>query len=272
MTELRTPAGVWGLRGALAVRLGAAFYAAGGIPVISTEWFLPHQANRAVLSAAAGLALLSAVVVLFLPWQRWGARSMLALSIGGCTMVGAAGWLAPGAVVHYVDLYLLTLVYVGLTQPPGSTLVVLPAAMASYLIGTHGRVTASQAVDAVISAVIAVFVAEALSYVVSRHARAEEGVRQLLEATRQLGRAADEAEAGDLLCRVATELLAAQVAIVYVAQPGSQSRYKSLASRGVRVPVGPQEINIDHEPPGAGECLRRGVTTFVADAASSPLV
>ncbi len=29
---------------------------------------------------------------------------MLALSIGGCTMVGAAGSLAPGAVVHYVDL------------------------------------------------------------------------------------------------------------------------------------------------------------------------
>jgi len=89
-------------------------------------------------------------------------------------------------------------VYVGLTQPPGSTLVVLPAVMASYLIGTHGRVTASQAVDAVISAVIAVFVAEALFYVISRHARAEEGVRQLPEATRQLGRAADEAEAGDL--------------------------------------------------------------------------
>ena len=254
----------------LGVWLGAAFYVLGGVAVLTTLWALPPKVDRVPPSIAALIAIAAGIAMLFVPWHRFSERALLALPLGGFVLIAAAGVAAPHLLEHYVALYLLTLIFVGLTQPPGTALAVYPLAVASFMIGTRADVPSEQVIGAVLTGAFGLFVSEALSLVVTRYRSAERDVRRLLAATRRLASAGDETEAATLLCAVASEVLGADIAMVYTADPNERSRYVSRASHGMD--AGPFTVDILGEPSGIGEALSTGDTIFISDAARSTLV
>jgi diguanylate cyclase (GGDEF)-like protein len=252
------------------VWLGGGFYALGGVAVLTTLWALPSNVDRLPPTVAAGLAIAAGVGMLFVPWPRFGERALLVIPISGFVLIATTGAMAPHLLEHYAPLYLLGLIFVGLTQTPGTAFAVFPLAVASFMIGTRADVPRDQLIGAVLTGVFGLFVSEALSLVVSRYRSAERDVRRLLAATRRLASAADEAEAATLLCAVASEVLGADMAMVYTADPSEGSRYMSRAAHGID--AGPFTVDILGEPSGIGEALRTGDTVFISDAARSTLV
>jgi diguanylate cyclase (GGDEF)-like protein len=257
-------------RQALGVWLGAVFYVLGGLAVLTTLWALPSEVDRGPAIVAAFVAILAGIGMLFVPWHRFSERALLVLPIGGFALIAAAGAAAPHLLEHYVPLYLLALIFVGLTQAPGTALAVFPLAVASFLLGTSADLPSEQFIGAILIGTFGLFVSESLALVVTRYRAAERDVRQLLAATRRLASAGDEMEASALLCTVATEMLHADVALVYTADSAQASRYTSRATHGLS--TGPFAIDIDGEPSGIGEALSTGETVFVSDVARSSLV
>ena len=255
---------------ALGVWLGAVFYVLGGLAVLTTLWALPSEVDRVPAILAAVVAILAGAGMLFVPWHRFSERALLVLPIGGFALIAAAGAAAPHLLEHYVPLYLLALIFVGLTQSPGTALAVFPLAIASFLLGTKADIPSEQFIGAVLTGAFGLFVSESLSLVVKRYRSAERDVRQLLAATRRLASAGEELEAAALLCAVATEMLGADMALVYTADPTQAGRYISRASYGTT--EGPFAIDIDGETSGIGEALSTGETVFVSDVTRSSLV
>ncbi len=252
-------------RRTLAVRLGAIFYVAGGLAVLITEWALPASVNYTVLTGASIIAITAGLGVCALPWERWPRRSLLVLPVAGNFLVGGVGLLAPNALPHYVDLYALTLVYVGLTQPPGSATAIMPLSVLSFVVGTRGPVNGGAVVNAVIAGAIGLFVSEALAHVVTRFGRAEDNLRDLLTATQTLSLAADVQDAADILCEAGRQLLRGDVAVVYTSVADQPGRYVSRSSRGGRLPSSRVTVDIDRERSGLGEALRQGRMSLVSD-------
>jgi diguanylate cyclase (GGDEF)-like protein len=254
----------------LGVWLGAVFYVLGGFAVLTTLWALPVGIDRRPAVIAAVVAIVAGTGMLFVPWHRFSERALLLLPLLGFTIIAIAGKAAPHLLEHYVALYLLALVFVGLTQPPGTVAAVFPLAILSFIVGTNADVPSEQVLNAVLTGIFGLFVSEALALVLTRYRSAERGVAQLLEATRRLSSAGTEAEAAELLCAVASELLGADMAMVYTAEREQSSRYVTRASHGMN--QGPFSIDIAAEPSGIGEALSTGETVFVGDVARSSLV
>lgn len=255
----------------LGVWLGAVFYVLGGLAVLTTLWALPADVDRVPGVIAAVVAIVGGVAMLFVPWHRFSDRALLVLPITGFALIAAAGAAAPHLLEHYVPLYLLALIFVGLTQTPGTALVVFPLAIASFLIGTSADLPSEQFIGAVLTGVFGLFVAESLALVVTRYRSAERDVRELLMATRRLASAGDEKEAAELLCSVATKMLGADKAMVYTADMVTASRYTSRAWYGMD-DAEQFTVDIASESSGIGEALSTGETVFITDVARSTLV
>jgi diguanylate cyclase (GGDEF)-like protein len=123
---------------ARAARVGSAMYIGAALVVLLTTPLLPGGIPVAWITVMATVALVAGFLIPRMPWTRWGASHLVVLPVIGYAMLAISGLLAPGVLLFYIPLYSLTFVYFGLVARPGVPMLMVPVAVASFLLAnTH---------------------------------------------------------------------------------------------------------------------------------------
>lgn len=260
-------------RRASAGRLAGTLYIGGALVVGTTVWMLPVSVDRFVLVLIAGAGVLIGLVVRSLPWQDWPDRAMWILPIGTLVLLALAGRFEPAAVAPYLAFNALVSVFVGLTRSPGSTLVVAPLGLGTYLF-VAGSAGYRHLAGLVIQTFVAVVIGEILSLAVDRHSRTERDMAALLNAAVTLGAATTEREAAAAVTSVLRDLLGADVVTLWRAPEGAdpiggpfvlEGEARSVINLGGDV----TERHADPPEQGIRAAMATGRMIHVGDAASS---
>lgn len=198
-------------------RLGAFLCAAYSLVMLSTVWLL-SPGQRLPLVCFALVGLLGAPLVPLLPWRRWPARATLALPVFALGSLAAMGPLTNGLTPSYTAFIVVIFIFVGLSQPPGTSLALAPLGAASW-ISMSGGLHDGLLVKLVISSSLWILLGEVLSLGRDRQRRTGTNLARLLDATRLLSAAPDEQTVVELAANVTGDVLRADSVDVLLADP-----------------------------------------------------
>ncbi len=250
--------------------LGAILYVVSGLVVLATSWMLPPEVDQAPLIAMAMGAVLVGALLPTLPWERWSHRPAFAVVVLAHTQIAVAGWWVPGSVEHYLPLYVMSYLYVGMTQAPLASLLVAPLTIASFLVATAGGTT--NLVNFVALLPLAVVAAEVLSRLLARQHQHLDEIALVLDATKRLVAAADVDDAARVIGELTLDLLHPELVTVLVADRNQPSRFVSRMQSDGFAPLGTLVLDVLREASGIATAVRNGQTTLIADAATSTAV
>ncbi|MGD9704811.1 MAG: diguanylate cyclase [Acidimicrobiia bacterium] len=248
-------------------RLGAVMYIVACAMVIATEWMLPTTAEQLATRIAASIGLVAGVGFYFAPWSRWPRRTLLVQPLFAQVTLAITWVIAPSTYSHYMPLYILTFVFVGLTQVPGTAVRLLPITALTLLGGAMH--TPSGAVNGGVVVTMGALVGELLSLLTTRQHRAAAQISLSLATTRELGSASTLHDVSVIMTRATTELLECDKAAIYIGDALDPMIFTDqLGGTG----LGIVSVNVEQEQSGIGVAIRAGRTVFIADAATSPVV
>jgi diguanylate cyclase (GGDEF)-like protein len=152
--------------------LGRALLLTFGLLVDSTIWSLDPKGSTVPLVGSVSIVLLAVGVLSSrLPWTDDPSRLPLLFPLcvlAGLTTIGLADH--NGGTSAYAGLIVLCFVYLGLTQPPGTSLRLMPAAAGTWL-AAQDEWSAAIAIRLVIAVIVWLVVGELLGYRSQRAAR-----------------------------------------------------------------------------------------------------
>jgi diguanylate cyclase (GGDEF)-like protein len=239
-----------------------------GLLVLSTEWLLPSTADHLMMSLFAVAGIVAGLAMPLLPWDRWPAQTLLAVTISGQVTIGLAGVAADGATQRYVALYAVSYLFIGLTQLPMTAFKFVPLTVVTYAVGA-GLDSATAWFEFLVLTTVSVVIAETLSRNSTRRRRAEGTVRQLLESNRQLSRSYSVQEATQVLTGAMTRALQTDLVAVLLQDDTDPNRYVEVSENDTVVGFGPMVVNIATEQSGVAVAVRSGEIVFVPDALTS---
>ena len=113
---------------------GQLLLAAGAFTLVNN--YLPGSShlNVGVLNAVALLAAALGAACLVIPWDRLPLRAPLVLLLAAFGLLATAGTFGDVSPYSYAVYYVVVFVWVGIAQPPGTSLWVSPLAVVSYLL------------------------------------------------------------------------------------------------------------------------------------------
>jgi diguanylate cyclase (GGDEF)-like protein len=156
------------------------------------------------------------------PWQRWPVGRTLWLAPAGLALLGLTAAFGSYNAYTYAAYFVVVYTWIGVSQPRGTSLKLLPVAAAAYVLPLAFR---GEPGDALLSGgevmVICAAVGEALAWV-SSHLRAAERLdasrmwemQGLLQAGEVLARETDAARAPTLVADLAAQLMRAERVLV----------------------------------------------------------
>jgi diguanylate cyclase (GGDEF)-like protein len=160
-----------------AVLLGRVLLVVAGVIVIFTVPLLDPDgstwARVFMVSAAMAAGLLASFVV---PWPRLGSRATLAFPVLVCAALIAMSTAEIGVFAPLTGLISLCFAYLGLTQPPGTTFVMLPFAALTFFL-TNGSWSWAIAIRLSIGCWVWVLLGELLSRFTARQAALSAALR-----------------------------------------------------------------------------------------------
>ena len=151
--------------------LGRALLGMSGMVIAATIGLLDPNRGAVPVLAGIGVALLLVVVASSaLPWSDGPSRLPLLFPLCVLAVVTGVGFADPVAAPAYTGLIVLCFVYVGLTQRPGTSALLVPLASLTWLV-TQGSWSAVLAVRLSIAVVVWLVVGELLAYRSNRAAK-----------------------------------------------------------------------------------------------------
>ncbi|MFN2525288.1 MAG: GGDEF domain-containing protein [Actinomycetota bacterium] len=245
----RLEALAFGRAGGSLGKLVSFLFFAGGAHVFLTSWLLPAT-TRGLIAYIGVIGIFSGIVFRFLPWDRWSPWTFLFPVLVSFVLLGVANSQFAGPYNPYLPIYVLTFAAVGLTQPPGTSLLIAPFALASYLVPEMGPGFRTALVGAAVAGPVWILVGEVLAGNTTRLVRARKSAKSLLEASTTLVRAIDEEDVAAITAELAIQLLRADSAVFLVKREDTPA----LVNRGQKnfsIRVGEFELNpsAEHWPP-----------------------
>src|SRR5262249_13125234 len=153
----------------LAVYMVAAVFFVGGIlsllalAVLPQSWGDPRYDWRiSVLSMAIG------IIGPLVPWSRWPSRAQLAYALSALVIVAMGGASLGGHIAPYLAPLPLPFVFAGFTQPPGTSLRLLPFAAVALSIAAHDHWTHQLVGTVVLAIPMSVVVGEVIAQMMRR--------------------------------------------------------------------------------------------------------
>lgn len=123
-----------GRRRALLGRLAAVFYAGSGLLGLVTLPLPAPGSNRIATGVLAAAALAAGIFVWFAPWRAWSRRASLGIVPPAFALI-ALGNVFGGSDLHsYGVFFVVVFVWIGLAQPPRTSLLMAPLAGAAYIL------------------------------------------------------------------------------------------------------------------------------------------
>jgi len=206
-------------------RLGAVAFLAGG--VVAVVFALTPEGwpiRRISVGVSLGVILVG-LVGLTLPWERWDPRAQLLYPVAGFALVAYAAHDASGGTAAYVAAFTLLFVLVGFSQRLGICIALLPVALGVLRIGAGMSWDMATLIDVTFELVVGVVAGEAIAFVLRRQRRAETHIEHLLSAVRVIVRITAEREGVEVLASLAADLVDADAAVVYLADPRVPHRF-----------------------------------------------
>jgi diguanylate cyclase (GGDEF)-like protein len=254
-------------RRAFAGLLGGVMYFVSGAVVLATIHWLPADVNRGALSGAGAAALVTGALLPWLPWRRWPVWAPAVLVVVAQANIALAGRMAPGAVEHYLSLYVLSYLYLGITLPPRVAFAAVPVSLVSFAVsGAVGGV------DAAVTIAIGVTASEVLSRLLSRQDAVAADLSSLLEAAKAMSGSASLDGAARIIGELTAGLATADHVAVLVVDRHQRSRLTARMCSDALAALGPIDIDIDAEPSGVGVALRSRELVAVPHVQGSPMV
>ena len=215
-----------------AVRMASVLYLGGAHVVAATLWFAPSHVDRTAGLLAAVAAVLIALMIQILPWEKWSSKALRWLSALGVVVVMVGGGYIANGLEFYVPLLILVYVWAGMFLPSGSSVWLMFISVAMFLVALTGKQTASATPIFLVTMLIAIPLGELLALVKARERRSVEGFQRLLDAGISLGAATSEAEAAGVLAKLTTQLLQADGGCVLLAEEPGSSDFTRFAQHG----------------------------------------
>jgi len=256
--------------GRFAGRLGATLYAVSGAVVLATMPLIQDDLATERLAALAVMGIVVGPMVLLLPWERHGRLfAGLLVSFGQVHLI-VAEWLVPGAVAHYLPLYVLSYLYAGMTQPQRWSLLLTPLTIANFIqMGSHG---ADDTVLMVVTLPVGVAAAEVASWLVRREHEELEQVAKVLAATKRLVAADSTDEATRVVGELTRDLAGADLVAVFIVDASEPTRFNVRMRSEELDSLGPISLDIEREVSAIGTAIRSHRTVSVPDAVRSDFV
>lgn len=157
-------------------RLAGIFFVAASAVSLATLPVPPRDQNVGLTVTASVVGIAVGVACWFLPWHRWPQAASLALAPIGLGLI-ALGNVAGGSDYHtYGVFFVLVFVWIGIAQPPWTSLYMTPFALLAYILPIYhlpGSV-ASGVGSAAITIPVCILVGEGLARGMRRVSRTEE--------------------------------------------------------------------------------------------------
>jgi diguanylate cyclase (GGDEF)-like protein len=161
------------------VRQVAVFFALGGLFsfIANRVPGTPHAGLAADLIALADV--LVAILALVAPWDRWPKRAGLLLVGLALALIAMPTYLGMAPSYSYSACFVVVFVWVGMTQPPFTSLVVAPVAVVTYLApllfgpGEHAPAIPSATVTLPICIIVAEIIARTVAELDAAHAESD---------------------------------------------------------------------------------------------------
>jgi diguanylate cyclase (GGDEF)-like protein len=180
-----------------------------GVMALTVEAVRPDGRQLATSLVAAGASVLVALPLWRRPWTGRSPRGLLAFPLIAICALTLVNVLARGLPDAYGGFFLLSFVYVGLTQPPGTSTACVLVALPAW-IAYEGRLSAVVDIKMPIAVLLWVIVGELLSQRVRSHARtagvlavaARTDPLTTLQNRRELDRALQGVDPGDAVVMI----------------------------------------------------------------------
>ncbi len=252
----------------LAARIGSAAFLVGGL-LAYIAISLTHPPNSTPDSIIAGAAVVLGLIGFVLPWSRWSARAQLAIPIGALLVLVCGSAVGNADAAPFLAVLPLLFVFIGFTQPPGTSLAFAPAAVIGLAVA-HGLSAMQPLVASVVIVVpLSVLVGEAIAQSQVQRDRAHEQIGRLLHAVRVLARVNDERSGAQLVASLCAHLLHADAVAVLLADRPESGRFLNRAWFGhpALADAAPLVIDTRSEP-----TLSPRATRFFPDTSVTPLL
>jgi signal transduction histidine kinase len=175
-------------RRTLLARLAAVFYIGSGLLGLVTLPLPAPGLNRVATATVCAVALAAGVVVWLAPWRAWPRRASLGIVPPALALIALANSFGGSDPHAYGVFFVVVFVWIGLAQPPGTSLVMAPLAAAAYLLpllspdGDAGPGLASAAT----TIPVCVLVGEGIAWGMVRLERIERALRRERYRSEQL--------------------------------------------------------------------------------------
>jgi diguanylate cyclase (GGDEF)-like protein len=148
------------------IRQAGAFFALGAVVSFVGNHVpgTPHRGTAADLVALADL--LVAVLAWIAPWDAWPRRARLLLVGFGLALISVPCYLGLAPSYSFGACFVVLFAWVGMTQPPGTSLLVMPFAAVAYLAPLLGG--DADRSDAINSAIVALPICVLIAEIVAR--------------------------------------------------------------------------------------------------------
>jgi diguanylate cyclase (GGDEF)-like protein len=216
----------------LIARLAGVLFIAGSA-ILAPILLLPNNGwngGGALMVAATGIV--TGIITLLLPWQRWRRSTTLVLLLPAFGLITIGNALQQDPYVYGI-YYVLVFAWLGVAHPRWTSVKVLPLALVSFGIPVLTLELPGDPVGStVIVMAVSLLVGESLAWVSSKVRLAEStdisrmrSMESLLTATVQLARQTEPGRAADLVAELATRMVhGANGAIVLLLDPAGGVR------------------------------------------------
>ena len=259
-------------------RLASAFFVVAGVCSLVAAWFPSDHPGQVAKIGAAMVGL--GFAGWFTPWERWP-PAVMRWTVPGLafTVIGLSEILGLAQPASFGASFVLTFVWLGLSQPRGVPLRALVPAAVAYvgpLLATGAAVPDIAASAFVLP--VAVLAGEVCAWLGECEERAEVraqstsvAVERLLEASTRQARATSETEAADIAATLTEELLSADLAVIMVRETPGSSRFVLATDRDLPFPKSEFVIDVALEPSAIGMAVASGEPSFEPDIQNSAI-
>lgn len=165
----------------LSGRMSAALYFLSGVVAITgplIPWF-PVLSRMGMIMVGIA-AMISGVIVWFLPWEHWRRSRLLWLVPPAFLLIGLLNHFGGADPYRYSLFFMVAFIGVGIAHPSGTCLRFVPLMLIAYIVPliTAERYSPAAVSSVVYAAPVCLLAGETLSWVAERLRRAREAVRQ----------------------------------------------------------------------------------------------
>jgi hypothetical protein len=121
-------------RRALLGRLAAVFYAGSGLLGLATLPLPAPGSDRVAMAWVSAAALAAGAAIWLAPWEAWPRHASLGVVPPGLALIALANTFGGSDLHTYGVFFVVAFVWIGLAQPPGSSVLVAPLATAAHML------------------------------------------------------------------------------------------------------------------------------------------